>query len=300
MIYLPENPFTWGVLFAVGAVIGSFLNVVIYRWPRQESIVHPPSHCMSCGARLSALDLVPILTYVLSRGRCRHCHHSYSPRYAFVELLTGLVLVGAVGATGLGLSWHAVLIFVVCCCLIVIFFIDLDHMIIPDELVIVIVVAGIVLNAYHLVHPEFGIGGLRPEVVAGEYPVTRALVFTQEIAGRNHTAFLPASIVGIALGGGLFMFTSWFFEKLFHKPVMGFGDVKLAAGMGSLFGPGYLFGAWFLISVVIGAVVSVFLMALRIRKRGEYIPFGPMLAAGGILLLLFPEVGAMVISRYQY
>ncbi len=294
MVYLPDNPVVWALLFVTGAVIGSFLNVVIYRWPRQESIVAPPSHCMSCGARLGIIDLFPILSYVLLRGRCRHCGHSYSPRYAFVELLTGLLLVGS--AWAFGGSVYALLVFIVSCCLLVIFFIDLDHMIIPDELVIAIMLIGVCVNAYNLLW--HGAGGLQPGEPAQGWPVTHALAYTQEIAGANKTAFLPASLVGICLGGGVFMFVSWVFERVYGKPVLGYGDVKLAGAMGALFGPGWLFAAWFVVSVVVGAVVAIFLMVFGFRRRGEYIPFGPMLALGGIVLLLFPEVGLWVVSRY--
>ncbi len=296
MVYLPDNPVVWGLLFVTGAVIGSFLNVVIYRWPNQESVVRPPSHCTSCGARLGVIDLIPVLSYILLRGRCRHCHHSYSPRYALVELVTGLLLVGS--AWAFGGSWYALLVFVVSCCLLLVFFIDLDHMIIPDELVVVVMVIGVSINMYYLLNPDFGTGGIQPRMSVTEYPVTHAMAFTQDIAGSPKTVFLPASFVGIVSGGGLFLFISWFFERFFRKPVMGLGDVKLAAGMGALFGPGYLFLAWFVLSVVIGAVVAVSLILLRIRRRGEYIPFGPMLALGAVILLLFPEVGAFVISRY--
>lgn len=296
MIYLPDNPVVWALLFVTGSVIGSFLNVVIYRWPRQESIVAPPSHCMSCGARLGILDLFPVLSYILLRGRCRHCGHSYSPRYALVELVTGLVLVGS--AWAFGGTVYALMVFVVCCCLLVVFFIDLDHMIIPDELVMVIMLAGVGANLYHLLAPGQGIGGLQPGAVSQVWPVTHALAFTQDIAGQAKTAYLPVSLVGICMGGGIFMLVSWVFERVYGKPVLGYGDVKLAAAMGALFGPGWLFAAWFVVSVVVGAVVAIFLMMFGVRRRGEYIPFGPMLALGGIVLLLFPEVGLWVVSRY--
>lgn len=295
MIYLPEHPAVWVLIFAVGAVIGSFLNVVIYRSPQRESIVRPPSHCMSCGARLGFVDLIPIVSYLMLRGRCRHCHHRFSPRYAVVELITGLLLVGSLGT--FALSWYGIAVFLVCCCLVLVFFIDLDHLIIPDELVVIIAVVGIALNLHDLIH--FGVGGLHPNVAFGR-EVTHALAMTQRIAGSTTTLYLPTSLVGLFVGGGVFLFVSWVFERVFGKPVLGFGDVKLAAAMGALLGPGCLFIAWFLISVVVGAVVAVALLVLRVRKRRDYIPFGPMLAAGGIALLLYPEVGAYVVSLYGF
>jgi len=288
MIYLPENPVVWALVFATGAVVGSFLNVVIYRWPQRESVVYPPSHCMSCGARLTFIDLIPVLSYLLLRGRCRHCSRGYSPRYALVELVTGLLLVGSVAS--FSLSWYALAVFAVCCCLLLVFFIDLDHMIIPDELPLVIGVIGVAANVYNIVH----FGAVGPEPARATY----ALTFVQQVGDGGKALLLPASLVGIALGGGAFLLVSSLFERIYGKPVLGFGDVKLAAGMGAFLGPGVLFAAWFLISVVIGAVVGVALMALGIRGRGDYIPFGPMLAAGAAVVLLFPEVGAFVVSLY--
>ena len=90
MTYIPDSPVLGVLLFVMGAAIGSFLNVVIYRWPQRESVVFPPSHCMSCGERLGLIDLIPVLSYLLLRGRCRHCQRRYSPRYALVEAATGM------------------------------------------------------------------------------------------------------------------------------------------------------------------------------------------------------------------
>jgi leader peptidase (prepilin peptidase)/N-methyltransferase len=128
--------------------------------------------------------------------------------------------------------------------------------------------------------------------------VTYALQFSQMVGAVSKSVWLPSSLVGLALGGTVFLAISWFFGRFYGRPVLGMGDVKLAAGMGALLGPGYLFLAWFVLSVVLGAVVGVGLLALGIRKRGDYIPFGPMLAAGGVVLVVFPEVGAHIVGLY--
>lgn len=281
MIYIPEHPAVWVLVFAVGAAIGSFLNVVIYRWPQRESIIRPPSHCMSCGARLGFIDLIPVLSYFLLRGRCRHCGRRFSVRYALVEAAVGLLLVGALGLHGL--SVHGLAVFVVCCCLVLVFFIDLDHMIIPDELVVSIALIGIALNVQELV--QYG-------------PGTSAVAFTQRLGEATKTVYLPSSLVGLAVGGGAFLLVSWVFERLWRRPVLGFGDVKLAGGMGALVGPGHLFLAWFVLSVVVGAAVAVLLLATGLRRRRDYIPFGPMLAAGGIAVVLCPELGVAIAGLY--
>ena len=288
MSFVPPNSAIWVLVFAMGAAIGSFLNVVIYRWPQRESVIWPPSHCMSCGVRLGFIDLIPILSYIFLLGRCRRCRHGFSPRYAIVELATASLLVGCL--VSIEQSWRAVLIFVVCCCLLLIFFIDLDHMIIPDELVIIIALIAVGLNAHELLW-------LAPAGPQAQ-DLSPAMRFTQDIGGVAKTVHLPASIVGIVMGSGAFLFVSWVFERLLAKPVLGLGDVKLAGALGAHLGPGYLLLAWALISVVLGAAVALVLLALRIRRRGDYIPFGPMLALGGVLLLVFPEVGGYVISLY--
>lgn len=288
MVYIPDSPLLWALIFMLGAAIGSFMNVVIYRWPQRESVVHPPSHCMSCGARLTGIDLIPVLSYVLLRGRCRHCHRGYSPRYALVEAAVGGLLVLILGTQAL--SWQAVGMFVVCCCLVLVFFIDLDHMIIPDELVVCIAVVGIAANLSGLAHQ----GPVGPPPLSASH----AMEFVQQVGAGAKATWIPSSLVGLCLGGAVFLGISWVFGRFYGRPVLGMGDVKLAAGMGALLGPGYLFVAWFVLSVVLGAVVGLGLIATGLRRRGDYIPFGPMLALGGVLVVVFPELGARIVSLY--
>ncbi|MCD6360619.1 MAG: prepilin peptidase, partial [Armatimonadetes bacterium] len=152
------------LLLLAGAAVGSFLNVVIYRLPRGESLVRPRSRCLSCGHPLGVLDLFPVLSYLWSRGRCRYCGRSFSPRYMAVELIMGLACVGAwyvfvewhLGSVWpgrwaeIGPQLQAALVFLGTCGLIVVFFIDLDHYIIPDEAVIVIACAGLALDGLRL------------------------------------------------------------------------------------------------------------------------------------------------------
>ncbi len=122
------------VLFIMGASIGSFFNVCIYRIPNKESVVNPPSHCYRCNNRLKPLDLVPILSWTLLRGKCKYCGQKISPRYALVELLTGILFVLVYNVYGLKIITLYYLLLV--SLLVIITFIDLDHYIIPDELVI--------------------------------------------------------------------------------------------------------------------------------------------------------------------
>lgn len=127
--------------FIIGAVIGSFLNVCIYRIPAGMSIISPPSRCGSCGHRLGALDMIPVLSYFFLGGKCRYCHEHYSCRYAVVEFLTGVLfaLCGLFFMPGISL----VLVFIFVACLMVITWVDIDHQIILDECLIIMLVSGI-------------------------------------------------------------------------------------------------------------------------------------------------------------
>ena len=132
------------VSFIIGALLGSFFNVCIYRIPNKKSVVNPPSHCYNCNTRLKPLDLVPILSWTLLRGKCRYCGQKISPRYALVELLTGIlfVLVYSVYGPSIMTLYYSLLVSL----LVIITFIDLDHYIIPDELVIFGSVGAVIFN----------------------------------------------------------------------------------------------------------------------------------------------------------
>jgi leader peptidase (prepilin peptidase)/N-methyltransferase len=133
--------------FVIGAVIGSFLNVCIYRIPAGKSIVNPPSACGSCGHRLAFMDMIPILSYFLLGGKCRYCGAHYSCRYALVEFLTGLLFMscGLYYLPGL----EMVLVWVFIACLIIETFVDLDHSIILDEVLLLMLPLGLVYNYLH-------------------------------------------------------------------------------------------------------------------------------------------------------
>ncbi|MGL5206574.1 MAG: prepilin peptidase, partial [Acidaminococcaceae bacterium] len=126
--------------FVIGLVVGSFLNVCIYRLPEGKSIISPPSSCGNCGHRLYGLDMIPVLSYFLLGGKCRYCSTPYSPRYAFVELLTGFlfVLCGFYYLPGIELA----LVFLFAACLVVLTFVDFEHQIILDEVLIVMLAGG--------------------------------------------------------------------------------------------------------------------------------------------------------------
>lgn len=240
---------------------------------------------MSCGVRLTVVDLFPVFSYLLLRGRCRHCGRRFSPRYMLVEIAAGLCAVGSfhLYLQGAG-ELRSLGVFVACAALLVAMCIDIDWMILPDETTVLIAVVGIVLDLAHLW--EKGVGA--------------AIGFHEQYGVAEYTVHLPRSIVGLLVGYGLFAAVGWGSQLVFRKPALGYGDVKLAAALGTFLGPGYAFGAYFLLSVVIGTLVSVPLLVLGIRGRRDYIPFGPMMAAAGILMLLFGDaITPWVIARYS-
>lgn len=270
------------LIVLIGAAVGSFLNVVIFRIPRGESLVRPRSRCLSCGAGLGVVDLVPVLSYLALRGRCRHCGRPYSPRYMLVELATGLAALGAWQLFGPSLD--ALLAFVIVCCLVVVFFVDLDHYIIPDETVAIIAGAGVLLDFLHVLRR----GGLT------------GVVFDERISsGLAYHVVLPGSLVGMAVGAGLFVAIAFVAERIFKRPGMGWGDVKLAGAMGAVLGPGYQFLSYFMLSVIIGALVGLAVMLLGLRSRRDYVPFGPMMAVAGVVMVYWGEiVTPVVMSRF--
>lgn len=281
---MPTSGITDVVLFVAGAAIGSFLNVVIYRLPEDKSLLSPPSHCRSCNTRLGFVDLIPVLSYLILRGHCRHCGAPFSPRYMLVEATAGGLAVAAWHLSGFA-PYYAAGLFAACAALLVIFFVDLDHMIIPDECVVVVALFGLALDGYHLY------------VLGADW----AIPFTQGIGSQQLIIYLPRSLVGLLVGGGLFLFIGWIFEVALKKPALGMGDVKLAAAMGAILGPGYSLLSYFLLAVLVGAVVAVLLMVLGLKRRGDYIPFGPMMALAAIVMLLYTEpITLWLLSWYGY
>lgn len=235
--------------FLFGLALGSFLNVCIYRVPAGSSIVRPPSSCPSCSEKIRFYDNIPLLSYLILRGRCRSCGVMIPLRYPVVELLTGLLSLALVLRFGPGPAYFIYLAFV--SSLLVVTFIDLQHQIIPD----VISLPGIVIGI--------------------------ALSFTPWIA-----VSWASSIVGAVAGGGGLLAVAWGFERLTGKEGMGMGDVKLLAMIGAWMGwqdlP-FIILSSSLFGILIGGV------ALILTRRGlrARIPFGPFLALGAMIMFFF-------------
>ena len=240
----------------LGLLIGSFLNVVIYRVPRGESIVTPGSHCPACGHYLRAWELVPVVSFLIQKGQCRSCRARISWRYPMVELLTG-VLFYLTAALSFGMEIHLArlllnLVFVAV--LIALAFIDLDTFRLPDVLTL----------------PLLGLGLLGAFLVQGAPTGWESVLST--------------------LGaGGLF----WIIARVYPQG-MGLGDVKLVAAMGAFLGFPSIFLAVFAGSFV-GAITGISLLLLGKKSFHQQIPFGPYLALGAILALLW---GNQIIGWY--
>ncbi len=181
------------LVFIIGACIGSFLNVCIYRLPRGQSVVSNPSHCPGCGRRLGVPDLVPLLSYVLLKGRCRYCGERISARYPLVELLTALLFVGAYHFWGW--QWQTVAMWLFCAVLVTAAFIDYQHKIIPDELILAGCVLGLPL--VFLSGPGKLVDGLVGFFVAGLLFLFIAVVSNGGMGGGD---IKLSALMGLYLG----------------------------------------------------------------------------------------------------
>ncbi|MBP5788502.1 MAG: prepilin peptidase [Kiritimatiellae bacterium] len=251
-------------VFLASACIGSFLNVCIWRIPRDESIAWPGSHCPDCNHPLNVLDNIPLLSWLFLRGRCRYCHRPITPRYFIVELLTALLFTGLFllhGPTPLFLVYVTFTGILVACT-----FIDLEHYILPDRFTLGSLAAGLLLSA------------LWP-------PLHHAATWR---------ASLLAAGLGAVLGGGILYLVGLFGKLIFHKDAMGLGDVKLLAAIGAILGwQSVLFVI--LVSSLTGTSTGLVLMLLGRRTLADRIPYGPHLALAAILWMF---IGPAVVAAY--
>lgn len=256
------------VLF--GLLFGSFANVVIWRVPRGESIVRPGSHCPRCDAPIAWYDNVPIVSWLVLRGRCRHCHEPIAVRYLLVEAVSGLLFGLAV--LRFGATAQAAVAAACFWLLLVLAAIDLDHMRLPN--VLVALLAGIA-----------ALGAIASQMFdIALVPLT--------YAGASHP--LALALIGAALGIGLSGGVAALYGAVRRKRGLGMGDIKLLGALGLLLGP-YVLLALFAGSIL--GLVAGLVAARGSRPSETRIPFGPWLALGGILVTL---VGPAVWSWYAH
>ncbi|MBN2058047.1 MAG: prepilin peptidase [Candidatus Saganbacteria bacterium] len=245
-------------LFLIGTVIGSFLNVCIHRIPRGESIVYPSSHCPFCGNKLKAIDLVPLLGFLFLGGKCRYCRKQISWRYPLVEGLTGALFVLC------GLHFIASPLWLVfslgfVSVMLMLFFIDLEHMVVPDTVSVIAIFWGYAFN------------------------FIRTFYFLEKGSGFN--PFLSA-LIGMLLAYGTLYSIGVLGQFIFKKEAMGEGDLYIGAVLGACLGWQGALSAIFLAYLLAG-VTAIFLLLLRRLKFGDYMPFGPALVSGGLLVFFY-------------
>jgi leader peptidase (prepilin peptidase)/N-methyltransferase len=274
--YIATNPLLFYIISAIlGLLIGSFLNVVIYRLPKmmesewrlqcheflETAVQEPPKHpfnlvkpdstCPKCGHAISALENIPVLSYLMLGGKCKSCKTPISKRYPMVEILSATLTV--IIAYHFGYSYQALFAMFLTWALIALTFIDIDKQLLPDSITLPFLWIGLILNSNHL--------------------------FTD----------IHSSLYGAVLGYMVLWIIYQLFKLATGKEGMGYGDFKLLA----------LFGAWFgyqllpliiLLSAGVGTVITLIMIALGKQQQQQTIPFGPYLAMAGWIAMLWGEI----------
>jgi leader peptidase (prepilin peptidase) / N-methyltransferase len=246
-----ESIYIYILVFLIGISVGSFLNVLIYRIPRKIKFGFDRSFCPHCKTRIKFYDNIPLLSYLILRGKCRACGKRISIRYPLIELLNGLAYVFFIWHYGLTL--HFFVYSFLSSILIAIFFIDLDFQIIPD----LFTIPGMVIGLGVSLAPG-GIG-------------------------------IVASAIGLVVGGAVLYLVAELGDRLFKKESMGGGDIKMAAMLGAFLGWQKVVFIFFG-SAVIGLVISIILMFFSQELRSKrVIPFGPFLAIAAVVAILYGD-----------
>jgi leader peptidase (prepilin peptidase)/N-methyltransferase len=238
------------LVFVLGLIVGSFSNVCIYRIPRNESVIYPASHCPKCRTKIKPVDNIPLLSYILLKGRCHNCGSKISIQYPVVEFLTGLIYL--IIYLTYGLSIQSLVYIILASALIIIAFIDLQEQIIPDIISLPGIVVGLILS---FIVP--------------------------------YISFINSAL-GALVGGGIILIIAWVGSIIFKKEAMGGGDVKLTAMIGAFLGWRYTIISLFL-GFFLGALAGIILIMTKIKKREDAIPFGPFIVLGSIITFLCGE-----------
>ncbi|MDQ3711551.1 MAG: prepilin peptidase [Acidobacteriota bacterium] len=263
-------------IFVFGAAVGSFLNVVIHRVPNKESIVFPNSACPNCKNLIKPYDNIPILSWLILRGKCRNCKNPISPRYPTVELLTALLFALVFWQIGLNVFLPVALIFVAV--IVALIFIDAENMILPNVITYPLLIFALLIRLiFPLVFdvsyfPDFKVFPLSQ---MGSYPIWVTSLF--------------GAILGGLVGGGSLWSIGEIWKRLRGVDAMGLGDVKMMFGVGALLGWQLTLLSIFL-GAFSGAIIGVILISRQKEKDMQtQIPFGIFLGIGSIISLLFGE-----------
>jgi leader peptidase (prepilin peptidase)/N-methyltransferase len=265
-LFTESAPLFIAVVFAFCLVIGSFLNVVIHREMAKTPAAHeipsgrfdlivPRSRCPSCGQLIKAWQNIPVISYLLLRGRCANCKESISARYPVVEMMTAVL--AAVCAWRFGAGPEAIMAIIMTLTLVPIAIIDADTQLIPDSIVLPLMWIGLVMSLFH------------------------------PMAGTDTLFIAPRDAIIGAMAGYLSLWSIyWLFKLVTGKEGMGYGDFKLLAALGAWLGWQHLH-IIILMSAVVGAIVGLSMMAFRNHERSVPIPFGPYIAAAGWITMLW-------------
>lgn len=248
-------PIAYAFSFMLGACVASFLNVVIWRAPRGESVVFPPSHCPKCSSRIRWWQNIPILSWLALRGKCANCKMPISPRYILIELLGALLFVAAFW------KWQGsietIFMWIWIALMIAGSFIDFDHKLLPDFTTVGGMVLGLIYGA---------------------------------ILSYFEKSYIPlmCSGLGLALGFGMLWLIRFLGTLAFKREAMGLGDVFLMGAVGALFGPISVL-AVLILSSVFGSVVGLTMVALSKARLGKFveIPFGPYICFSCLIWMFF-------------
>lgn len=276
-IYGGEVIFEW-LAGVFGLLIGSFLNVCIYRWPRDLSVVSPRSHCPQCEGQISAMENIPLVSFLMLKGRCKRCGAHIPWRYPAVELLTSISFFYFVHHYGV--TPAAIKYCFFSSLLIGLIFADIETLILPDQFTIGGATAGVAF-AFLAMVPDSTFAIV--SAVAGWELPGIGLNIGESLLG----ATLPAALLWL---GGLI------FEKVRHKEGLGFGDVKMVSMIGAFLGVrGCLLTI--ILGSVLGSVIGGLYILITRQKAGEFpLPFAAFLGAGGFLAAV---VGPAVLQWYS-
>jgi leader peptidase (prepilin peptidase)/N-methyltransferase len=259
---------TFAVWFLIlGLVIGSFLNVCIYRIPNHKSIVAPPSSCGNCHTHLRPIDLIPVISYLILKGKCRYCHARIAFRYPLVELTNGFLYMIVYDKYGVSIETIFACVFV--SFLIVVSFIDLDHMIIPDQVVVFGIIMGGILSLYHF--------------------------------KEAYTIYMGTSlyngIIGMFSGTAIVLLIALVSMLIYGEDGgLGMGDVKFFIPIGLFLGWQLtLLTLW--LSFIYGGIVGIVLLFVFKKDRKMAMPFGPFIALGALTSLFW---GKTIITMWLY
>ena len=275
LLGLPEAV-AYVFIFIVGACVGSFLNVVIYRVPNEQSIIFPNSSCPNCKSAIKPYDNLPLLSWLILRGKCRNCKNPISPRYPAVELLTALLFVLVYRC--IGFDWFLPVCLIFTATMVALIFIDAENMILPDVINYPLLIFALLVR---ILFPIFASAEyftdikIFPLTYLQDYPVWLVSLF--------------GAVLGGLVGGGSLWLVGELWKRLRGVDAMGLGDVKMMFAVGALLGWRLTLLSIFL-GAFSGAIIGIFLISRQKDKDMQTeIPFGIFLGIGSIIALLFGE-----------